>query len=64
MEQTYFIKRIYAKHPSEFIKGGLTLEEARDHCSDDETSSATCTSEEGLERTRKMGPWFDGYDAE
>lgn len=43
------------------IKSGLTLEEAQAHCNDPETSSRTCTSEEGKRRTEALGPWFDGY---
>ncbi len=43
---------------------GLTLEQARAHCKDPETSSATCTSPEGLRRTEMHGPWFDGYEEE
>ena len=42
----------------------LTLEEAKEHCRHPETSSATCTSWEGLRETQKMGAWFDGYEEE
>ena len=43
------------------IKRGLTLEEAKAHCSDRETSSSTCTKPYPKSLTRKHGPWFDGY---
>ncbi len=39
----------------------LTLDEAREHCNDPETSSSTCTNAAGRARTRKCGIWFDGY---
>jgi len=57
----YKIVRMYFKGGSRIIKRGLTLEEARNHCSDPETSSSTCTKREGINRTRNFGPWFDGY---
>lgn len=43
------------------IKRGLTLAEAQAHCNDPETSSSTCTNPVGKRRTRRIGPWFDGY---
>jgi hypothetical protein len=39
----------------------LTLKEAQAHCSDPETSSSTATSKTAKARTRRYGPWFDGY---
>ncbi len=50
--------------PKRTIRTGLTLEEAQAHCHDPETSSRTCTKTEGKARTRKYGPWFDGYEEE
>ena len=44
------------------IKTGLTLEEARAHCRDPETSSRTATSSEARRYTEEHGPWFDGYE--
>lgn len=54
----YFDERI----PDRTIKRGLTLEEAQAHCQDPEISSRTCTSAVGRRRTRRLGPWFDGYE--
>lgn len=62
-ETTYKIVRHYqdSKIPAETIIRDLTLEEAKEHCKDPETSSKTCTSPEGVARTEQYGPWFDGY---
>ena len=46
--------------PTKIIKTGLTLEEAQNHCKDDETSSSTCKGITGIETTNKFGAWFDG----
>ena len=64
MTDTYKIIRFYFDKSSEVINTGLTLEEAQEWCRDPETSSRTCKSREGLERTAKHGNWFDGYDQE
>lgn len=60
--RTYRIMRNYLQdHPCEVIAKGQTMAQARAHCRDPETSSQTCTSPEGIERTKLKGPWFDGF---
>lgn len=63
---TYKILRNYADDDidQETIKSGLTLEEAKEHCKNVETSSKTCTKAAGVNRTRKCGPWFDSWTEE
>jgi len=62
---TYKVIRFYRdRYGKRTIKTGLTLEQAQSHCEDTETSSSTCTKAAGAARTRRMGPWFDGYDEE
>lgn len=46
------------------VQTGLTLQEAQAWCRDPETSSRTCRSPEARRRTRRYGPWFDGYEEE
>lgn len=46
------------------VESGLTLEEAKERCADPETSSKTCTTPEGEERTRLHGDWFYGFTKE
>ena len=58
----YKIVRHYFKNGSRTIATGLTLAEAQAHCHDPETSSKTATSSIARARTRRMGPWFDGYE--
>jgi hypothetical protein len=63
---SYKIVRFYfdAGIRKRVIERGLSLEQAQAHCSDPETSSKTCTSKVGRERTRRVGDWFDGYTEE
>ncbi len=61
----YRIVRAYQNSDDrEVIVQGLTLEQARRHCRDPETSSSTAKSLMAQERTMRMGPWFDGYEEE
>lgn len=56
---TYRIVRNYFRSDApgrRTIKRGLTLEEARAHCQDPETSSKTATSARARARTRAYGP--------
>lgn len=73
MPPTYEIVRFYANKPGRyepepnFFGGkvsGLTLDEAQEHCHDNETSSRTCETTEALDHTCENGPWFDGYSEE
>ena len=64
METTYKIVRMFMNHPSVVVERGVTLEEAKEHCSDPQSSSKTCTTEEGMALTAEKGPWFDGFDEE
>lgn len=63
---TYKIVRFYeAKdRPERTIQRGLTLEEVQRHCDDPESSSATATGKAARARTRRVGPWFDGWRKE
>jgi hypothetical protein len=46
------------------VKRKLTLQQAQEHCNDKEASSRTAVSEDARRRTRRYGPWFDGYEKE
>lgn len=61
---TYKIVRFYQHHDREIVTRGLTLEQAKAHCNDPETSSHTATGEHAVARTKRLGPWFDGYEEE
>lgn len=58
------VVRFYFNKPGQrrTIIDRCTLAQAQVHCNDPETSSATATSSAGRARTRKLGPWFDGYE--
>lgn len=62
----YRIVRNYRDRPGRgcTLARGLTLAEAQAWCHDPETSSSTCTDAVGRARTRRLGPWFDGYSEE
>ena len=62
----YKIVRGYFNDSDKFvtIETGLTLEEAREHCCDPDTSSRSATSAEAIAHTEEHGPWFDGYEEE
>lgn len=60
----YRVVRFYESAPirRRIIAKGLTLEQAKAHCSDPETSSSTCTKAAGKARTKRLGRWFDGFE--
>lgn len=51
-------------HSKEVLEEGVSLEQAREHCSSDESSSTTAESDEAKRVTDELGPWFDGYEEE
>ena len=61
---SYKIVRNYFNGGNRVIARGLTLEEARAHCNNPETSSSTCTTPAAKAVTRRNGAWFDGYTEE
>lgn len=62
---TYRIVRFFQQdHPKEIIATGLTEEQAKAHCKDPETSSSTATGPHAVERTQRLGAWFDGFEEE
>lgn len=63
--RAYNIVRFYrdAAIRRRVIRERVTLTEAQAHCSDPETSSSTATGKTARARTRRVGPWFDGYEA-
>jgi hypothetical protein len=54
----------FEEYEQKTVKKGLTKEEAITHCKDPETSSSTCTSSVGKERTKRVGAWFDAFTNE
>lgn len=70
---TYRIKRFYEDNrPARIIKQGLTIEQAKAHCNDPETSSYTaqpplgCGGDEDKIAAwhEQKKHWFDGYEYE
>ena len=62
-DRSFNIVRFYFRGGRRRIEWGVTLNEARAHCADPETSSSTCTGRVGRARTRRLGAWFDGYES-
>lgn len=60
----YKIVRFYLYGGKRTVRRGLTLEQAQAHCSSPETSSRTARNSRAVARTRRMGPWFEGYTEE
>ncbi len=60
----YNIVRFYRTSPisRRIIARNVSYDAAREHCSNPETSSRTCTKPHNKARTRKMGEWFDGFE--
>lgn len=58
--KTYEIVRIFYDGTRKTIKEGLTLNEAKEHCSDPETASHTC-SEETRKTVGSNQIWFDAF---
>lgn len=64
-DATYEIVRFYKDgHEQEIVKKGLTRDEAKEYCEDDETSSKTCADPENCTRTEEKGEWFCGFREE
>lgn len=62
---SYRIVRMYqGDKKTQVVRRHLTLEEAQAHCRRSDTSSSTCTDPVGVARTKRYGPWFDGYEEE
>lgn len=68
--ELYNIVRFYERGGRRIIRRGLTLDEAKKHCSDEETSSYTAKSPKGCgNNTEKIARWheakkhwFDGFE--
>lgn len=57
----YELVRFYQRGGADIVGRYMTLDEARDYCGRDESSSATATSDEATALTEERGPWFIGY---
>lgn len=58
----YKVVRMFFRGGNRTIKKDLSLQEAQEHCKNIEASSKTAVSKAGVSRTKKSGPWFDGYE--
>lgn len=65
MDKTYKIVRLYRDSGErKVLKTGLSIEEAKEWCSDTETSSATCELPQNIKHTEDNGFWFDVFYTE
>lgn len=55
------VRKFVNSNRTRVIRRSVSLALAREHCSNPETSSKTCTTKAGKARTRKSGPWFDCF---
>lgn len=63
--ETYrIVRHFFNGHRHRVIARGLSLEQAQAHCADLNTSSSTAWTTSALKRTKRYGPWFDGYERE
>lgn len=62
----YRIVRFHANSDidNKIIEENVSLEEAKKHCNDPETSSRTAKGKEAIEYTKEFGQWFDGFEEE
>ena len=62
----YKIVRLFCSihRDPEVIARGLTLEQAKAHCQNPETSSQTAKSAKAKRYTKQFGDWFDGFTKE
>lgn len=58
------VRRFFNRHETQIIEQCLTLDQAKKHCKDPETSSKTCSGVQAIQLTLAYGPWFDGYEEE
>jgi hypothetical protein len=59
---TYKIVRYYHDAKKErVLRTFVTQKHAKEHCSNPEASSKTCSKPANCQRTYKVGPWSDNY---
>lgn len=61
MRKWEVVRHFFRSNRKQVVAVFLTEEQAQRWCSDPETSSSTCKGKVGRARTRRSGPWFDGY---
>ena len=61
MDYLYKIVRFYSNGGKRTIKTGLTLVQCERYCNSSESSWSTCRKYVNRKRTKRIGPWIDGY---